>query len=197
MMIERYVPEADSAMTSQAGNWEALIQAARRGDLDAIRTIVPMRIEIHDCDELGNPLLVAILGDLDHYPKAPRHEITRLLLELGADPNQRANEDDFSPLFQAVLSMDTEMIRILLDAGSDPNLGADGPEKLLDWALFDYRFEIWDIDQFPEPAPDWTNIDDRLEWLDSLAVRYGRRRPDYVRLLRERGARTYEELGGE
>jgi hypothetical protein len=57
------------------------------------------------------------LRDPAHRQEAPRHEITRLLLELGPDSNQRVNEKN----------------NILLDAGSDPNLGADSSEKLLHW----------------------------------------------------------------
>jgi ankyrin repeat protein len=52
------------------------------------------------------------------------HETMRLLLEAGADPNQR-QRGGFVPLHEAAHTDDVEMARLLLDHGADPSLTAD------------------------------------------------------------------------
>jgi uncharacterized protein len=52
------------------------------------------------------------------------HETMRLLLEAGADPNQR-QRGGFVPLHEAAHTDDVEMARLLLDHGADPALVAD------------------------------------------------------------------------
>jgi ankyrin repeat protein len=52
------------------------------------------------------------------------HETMRLLLEAGADPNQR-QQGGFVPLHEAAHSDDVEMARLLLAHGADPKLAAD------------------------------------------------------------------------
>jgi uncharacterized protein len=52
------------------------------------------------------------------------HETMRLLLEAGADPNQR-QQGGFVPLHEAAHTDDVEMARLLLDHGADPALTAD------------------------------------------------------------------------
>ena len=51
-------------------------------------------------------------------------ETMRLLLEAGADPNQR-QRGGFTPLHEAAHTDDVEMARLLLDHGADPALTAD------------------------------------------------------------------------
>jgi ankyrin repeat protein len=51
-------------------------------------------------------------------------ESMRLLLEAGADPNQR-QQGGFTPLHSAAHHDDVEMARLLLDHGADPALTAD------------------------------------------------------------------------
>jgi ankyrin repeat protein len=52
------------------------------------------------------------------------HETMRLLLEAGADPNQR-QQGGFVPLHEAARSDDVELTRLLLEHGADPSLAAD------------------------------------------------------------------------
>ena len=113
--------------------------------------------------------------------------------------------------FTAILNMDTEMMRILLDAGADPNellrillgpgtdpagVGIDSMEEsLYEWAEFAYRYEVWS-NKLPDGAiaAAGTNRDAWLHYLDRLAVKYGKRRPDHLLLLRQRGALSMSEL---
>ena len=89
------------------------------------------------------------------------------------------------------------MIRILLDAGADPNAEKmdSESESFHDWAEFDYRYEIWSVNP-PEKAidADRSSEDAWLAYLDRLAVKYGKRRPDHLQLLRRRGALSMAEL---
>ena len=68
-------------------------------------------------DHAGFPSIIAALstGRLD------RLEITRMLLERGADPNMRG-VNDWTPLHHAVSLRDIEAIRLLLASGADPSL---------------------------------------------------------------------------
>jgi ankyrin repeat protein len=52
------------------------------------------------------------------------HATMKLLLEAGADPNQR-QRGGFVPLHEAAHTDDVEMARLLLDHGADPGLAAD------------------------------------------------------------------------
>jgi uncharacterized protein len=90
---------------------------------------------------LGGPDVVKVLlehgADPDDDPDNPfgvrpvhaagaahDHETMRLLLEAGADPNQR-QQGGFVPLHEAAHSDDVEMARLLLAHGADPKLAAD------------------------------------------------------------------------
>jgi len=71
---------------------------------------------------------------------------------------------------------------------------ADG-ETLYDYAEFDYRYETYDMKLPEEPAEtDRVSEDAWLKFLDRLAIKYGKRRPDHLFLLRERGALTTDEV---
>ena len=137
-----------------------------------------------------------MIGDLEFCPQTPKYMVVKELLRLGADSNARSR-DGSSPLIVAVLHMDTEMLRLLLDAGADPNAVPmhASDELLYDWAVFVYRYEVWNV-KLPETAKvaDQVDPDAWLCYLDRLAVKYGKRRPDYLRLLRERGALSVAEL---
>ena len=102
---------------------------------------------------------------------------------------------DGGPLFSAVINQDTEVLRLLLDHGADPNRENDGCETLYDWAKFDYWYEVYDCEAFPEQPTDEDKVseDAWLRFLDRIAVKHGLMRPDYLILLRERGALTRTE----
>nr|WP_298168369.1 hypothetical protein [uncultured Pseudomonas sp.] len=76
-------------------------------------------------------------------------------------------------------------------------------EAPYDWAESDYCYSTW-YEPFHEggsllppdtpTAADEANEDAWLLYLDRCAVKHGMRRPDYLLLLREFGARTMAEL---
>jgi len=86
----------------------------RTGNLDAIRSFA----QSHDLNyqlEHGTPLTLAAFEG--------RVRVVKLLLELGADPNFRA-DNGWTPLIAAANDGRTRIVEILIDAGADLN-GAD------------------------------------------------------------------------
>lgn len=170
-----------------------LAQAVSAGDIVAARGALqdgadPNHLEGPDTDSILN---VAVNWTQD---AAVRFAMAELLLESGADPNLPQNKN-MTPLASALLHMDTELVRLLLDHGANPNLVVDGPESTFDWAHFDYRFYVWDL-QIPDgfPRDDNTTEDDFLDFLDRKALEHGKLPPAHLLLMRQRGARTLEEI---
>lgn len=187
-------------MSNPDSTFETLIDAAERGDIAAIRAQVADGFDVRQTNPYGESVLAAAISGLEvvvNIPAPHRYAVVTALLELGFDPNQ-LDSDRMGPLTEAMLAMDTEMLRLLLDAGARPNdaAGCTDSDTLYDWAEFDYQYEVWNIDGIPEnfTDADEASEDTWLAWLDSMAVKYNRRRPDHLLLLRERGAKTRREL---
>lgn len=188
----------------------AFVSRACAGDIVAMRAQVAEGLDLNSMDQFGDTLLEMVISELEYCPDAPKYKVVQEMLRLGADPCG-LSKDGSSPLFMAILNMDTEMLRILLDGGADPNamlritLGAGlDPgmvemeavgESLYDWAEFAYRYEVWNMN-LPEEATaaERSDKDAWLRYLDRLAVKHGKRRPDHLRLLRQRGALSMAEL---
>lgn len=94
---------------------------------------------------------------------------------------------------------DTRILKLLLDHGADPNKEHDLGEPLYNWAEFDYRYDEYGIQLLPEEPTeeDKSTEDEWLQFLDRLAIKHGKRRPDYLFLLRAAGAKTWRELDAE
>ncbi len=191
-------------------DFDKLVNAALHGDLETIRTMVAEGFDLSTTNESGESLLTEVITNIANvYDDTPqknnydelspkRCEIVKLLLDLGADPNQ-LDEDGYGVLTHPALTMDTKLIKVLLEAGAKPNIFTAYGENqsLYDWAEMDYALHIWDINEFPEePSTELIadTEDDWLLWLDKMAIKYNKRRPDHLFLLREYGARTSSEL---
>ncbi len=148
--------------------------------------------DINARDWQGEPLLSKIIQPING--DANRRKVVSFMLDHGADP-RLIGPDNTGPLFSAVLAMDTEVLRLLLDHGADPNREEELGETLYEYAEFDYRYETYDLN-LPEQPTDAENESAAawLQFLDRVAIKYGKRRPDYLFLLRERGALTTAEL---
>jgi hypothetical protein len=170
-----------------------LSQAVFDYDIEAAREALH---EGADPNFLNSPNEDSILNRAVFWTRDPtqRLAMAELLLENGADPGI-PQEDNIGPLASALLHMDKEVVQLLLDHGADPNLVLEGPESTFDWAHFDYRFHIWDL-QIPagfhwdEDATE----DNFLDFLDRKATEFGKLRPNHLLLMRQRGAKTIEEI---
>ena len=176
--------------------FKQLMKAASVCDLNSIREIVEQGFDLSTVVD-GEFILAQVIGDLGVAMgeiEPPLYDVVKLLLELGANPNQQ-DEEGSGALTEAMIAMDTEMLRVLLEAGARPNdfKGFGGSGTLYNWADTDYQFHIWDINKFPE-THEYINEEEWLKWLDYMAVKYDKRRPDHLFLLREYGARTSSEL---
>lgn len=142
-------------------------------------------------NELGDCALSAAC-DSWNEPKR-RFAMVEALLKAGANPNLYRTGID--PLFKCVLAKDAHLIACLLESGADPNRFRDGGETLYDWAEFDYRYDEYDLRLPDRPtAEDKQSEEAWLLFLEKLAVKYGKRPPDYLRALRKGGALRKEEL---
>ncbi|MET7339783.1 ankyrin repeat domain-containing protein [Streptomyces sp. NPDC087866] len=91
-----------------------LLDAARTGDTDAVRTAIEggARVDARD-EELRTPLLLAVHGG--HV------EAARLLVAAGADPDAQDRREE-SPWLATGVTGSVEMLHVLLPAGPDLKL---------------------------------------------------------------------------
>lgn len=91
-----------------------LLQAIERGDTDRVKVLLQEKLNLN-----------ARLGQITMLCQAAREghlEIAKLLIEAGADVNQRASEGHFNPLLYAAYYGNLELVGILLEAGADVNV---------------------------------------------------------------------------
>lgn len=186
-------------MNKSDDEFNAIVNAAWKNDLETVRTMVANGFDLATTTEYGETVLNEAICNLSVYDDMAsyRFDVVKLLLELGANPNQ-LDVDGYGALSQSVLVMDTELMKILLDANANPN-ARDGLHggNLYDDADSHYQFHIWDVNKFPEePSAELLadSEDAWLNWMNEMAIKYQRRRPDHLFLLREYGARTSAEL---
>jgi ankyrin repeat protein len=170
---------------------EELYKTLRDANLVRAAEILSAGADINERDKHGETILDQIILDIDDISQ--RRAVISFMLGHGADP-RLISPDGSGPLFSAVIAQDTEVLQMLLDYGADPNAEHDLGESLYSYAEFDYRFETYDMNLPEKPTEaDKASEDTWLQFLDRVAVQHGKRRPDYLILLRQRGALTNPE----
>ncbi len=168
-----------------------LFEALCDGDLRRAGELLSGGADINEPDEEGETILLRVI--FHGCDAVQRHAVVRFMLDHGADP-RLLNDAGAGPLLSALIVEDIETLRLLLDNGADPNREHELGESLYNYAEFNYRDETYHshLPESPTEA-DKASENSWLEFLDRLAVKYDKPRPDYLMLLRERGALTNEE----
>ena len=106
----------------RSGPMRELAEAIRRNDAAAVGALLP-KVDVNKTGLMGvTPLLLAA-RQLEETPD--QHEVLRLLLKAGANPNKGAQyEFPLQLVIQETGKAGLEPVRMMLDAGADPNLKA-------------------------------------------------------------------------
>lgn len=121
--VSCFMGSVAQASPRAAGTGQPLMQAALRGDADAVRSLVARGESVDARDRAGNTALglAAASGDL---------ATVRVLLNDRADVNAR-NEHGVTPLEYAVNAGNVAVVQALLDHGADPNIKDDRGRTVL------------------------------------------------------------------
>ena len=117
---------------------DAAVAALRLGDLAALTRSLDARPSLtrERVPGYGGRTLLHIVADWPGYtPRGP--QVARLLIERGADPNLRSDDDEHgeSPLHWAASNDDLDVARALLDGGADMELPGGSIGTPLDNAI--------------------------------------------------------------
>src|SRR5207247_2012811 len=113
-----------------AGDETALLFAARVGDLDSTRLLVAAGANVNDADAWG--VSAVTLAAHSGYG-----DVVEFLLDKGADPN--AMKAGFTPLHEAIMRRDEQMVSALLAHGANANA------PLLTWTPTRRSSEDWNF----------------------------------------------------
>ncbi|AZO08269.1 MULTISPECIES: ankyrin repeat domain-containing protein [unclassified Mesorhizobium] len=107
----------DERMPFELGLGHPLEYAVYWSPLAFIATLLDAGSNPNYEDHAGFPSIIAALST----ERPDKHDIVRMLIDHGADPNMRG-VNDWTPLHYAVSLRDAEAIRLLLVSGADPSL---------------------------------------------------------------------------
>ena len=187
-------------MNETSQTWKQLYEAMCSGDMSKLDALINNGVDINERNCYNETPLLSAIMDLgvpceDAPRNADRMNIVSEIVARGADIN--ALDNDGHGIFDVpIFQIDLELIEHLLNIGAHPNNGINsGGDSILDLAHFDYRALYFAPSKVhPHTDADLENFDTWLAFMDREAVRNDFQRPVCLRLLRDRGARTSEEL---
>jgi Ankyrin repeats (3 copies) len=102
-----------------AGPMREIVEAIRRHDAATVAALVP-KVDVNGTGMADMTLLVIALRQLRTTPD--QHEVVRVLLKAGADPNKGVEyEIPLEMALQVAAKSGPEPVRLLLEAGANPN----------------------------------------------------------------------------
>lgn len=103
----------------RAGTMREIVEAIRSNDAATVAALVP-KVDVNGTGMADMTLLVSALRQLRTTPD--QHEVVRVLLKAGADPNKGVEyEIPLEMALQVVDKSGPEPVRLLLEAGANPN----------------------------------------------------------------------------
>lgn len=160
--------------------------AIEMGDLHRICIAISYGANPNAVDELGEP---ALEWAFDSWNPRPRIPAAQMLVALGADAAFEGIDNTGGPLYRATFDKQADEVEFLLAHGANPNAVMDSPETLYDMVEFDYRFDLWDLNEPLDPTEgEKANEEAWLAYLDRCADISGKPRPEHLRVLRRYGA---------
>lgn len=132
-LLELLLSKGNCHNTTNDYGETALHVAVKKNKYDIARILLrhdATDANVMDCN--GNsPLHSAVSVDI------PNLKIVRLLLDNGANPNVRANEESDVPLYNPVIHNNHQLMRLLINKGADVNAKDAGGNPLLHIAVED------------------------------------------------------------
>jgi hypothetical protein len=175
---------ARSRVSICVGAMTALDDALRASETERTHRLLATGADPNRIEPISGerPLQAAIKNILD---PAARYCAVSHLLAYGADPD-RCNRDGTGPLYLALMHRDARVLELLLRFGGSPNAeSAPGQRSLLWLSVQDYCLDTYG-GRLPEVPGDATcsDPDALIEFLDRLAARQRKPRPECLQLLR-------------
>ena len=176
------------------------------GSVDLVREKVKGGFDLNCTNKEGYTLLEYEVW-LSQLTNVNRLHQIKELISLGANPNHSGTVNH-GCLYLAIANIDMDMIRVLLDAGveyNSVNLEIHYLRKygfglevlsILDFAIDHYKYDAWKS-EFPEESllNDANSSPDMIiKLFDDAAIKYEKKRPEMLVLLRERGALTLSDI---
>lgn len=94
---------------------DALIVDSGKGKISEVKGYIQTGVNINGTDSRGNSALM-FAANYGQY------EIAKLLLENGANPNQKNFSEGFTPIFDAIKNSHYEVVKLLIEYGADLNV---------------------------------------------------------------------------
>lgn len=115
-------------------NYRELTEAAHKGDIKSIESLLDQGANINGKDEYGDTALIKA-------SRNGRTETVRFILDKGADVNL-ADKNFATPLIHAACSGWTDIVEILSNSGADLGARDSAGKTAEDWAIFSSHHSI-------------------------------------------------------
>ncbi len=171
-----------AVVQSTAGPANPILDAAKRGDVVALRALLPQQPTLVNTPAPDGTTALHWATDRDDLAMAD------LLIRAGANP-KAANRYGVTPLYSAALNANADMIERLLKAGADANTALPEGETALMTAA-----RTGKIDAVRVLLDHGANVNGKEKWKGQSALMLAAHEgyADVVKLLAERGANVNE-----
>jgi ankyrin repeat protein len=125
----------------------ALMKATKNGNKKMIELLLSYDADPNIQDGVGNTALILSSGGIYSDIKNDI-DITKLLLDSGANPNIQSDLDSTTPLILASISRSNrriKQVKLLLDRGADPLQESDEGMNAYDYAIAEGNIEIAEL----------------------------------------------------